>query len=147
MSVVDDDQDGWAMAISNKKKGKKAIEAAAANRERMHAQITKPIEEPVIVKEASSEVEPATPAAKNDAENDTKASEDKDEKSAEDKTNADVANYDFYNPSNILIVNPNEIKLTEEFLKSSYQDISPNILSQYKPENWLIKILNLNPSN
>ena len=62
-------------------------------------------------------------------------------------TNADVANYDFYNPSNILIVNPYEIKLTEEFLKSSYQDISPNIPSQYKPENWLIKILNLNPSN
>lgn len=57
-------------------------------------------------------------------------------------TNKDIVNYDFYHPQNILVVDENNIKITEDFVTSPYLEIDETILSKYKIENWVKSIFN-----
>lgn len=58
-------------------------------------------------------------------------------------TNKDIVNYDFYHPQNILVVDENNIEIPNDFVTSPYLEISDNILSKYKIENWVQPIFQL----
>lgn len=46
-------------------------------------------------------------------------------------TNPEVKKYDFYNPNNIAVVDLNDIKISQEFIKTPFQEIPENILNHY----------------
>lgn len=52
-------------------------------------------------------------------------------------TNKDIANYDFYNPNNIHIIDRNDVKFDINFLKSKYIEIPENVYEEYTLESWL----------
>ena len=52
-------------------------------------------------------------------------------------TNKDIENYDFYNRSNIFIINRNEPKLDFDFLKKDYEEIDKTIYEKYSLNSWL----------
>lgn len=58
-------------------------------------------------------------------------------------TNKDVVNYDFYNPNNILVLDPENIKIPESFLESEYQEVPEEIFNKYQIKNWVKKILEI----
>ena len=58
-------------------------------------------------------------------------------------TNKDIVNYDFYHPQNILVVDENNIQIPEDFVTSSYVEIDETILSNYKIENWVKPIFEI----
>lgn len=58
-------------------------------------------------------------------------------------TNADVVNYDFYHPQNILVVDENNIDIPEEFVKSPYVEIDDSIIDFYRLENWVKRVFEL----
>lgn len=52
-------------------------------------------------------------------------------------TNKDIINYDFYNPSNILVVNREKIEIKHDFFLTPFVDIDDSIYKKYCLENWL----------
>ena len=57
-------------------------------------------------------------------------------------TNADIKNYDFYNPNNIAIISPEEpITIPDDFFISSYEKIPNKIYENYLFSNWIKEIL------
>jgi len=52
-------------------------------------------------------------------------------------TNASITEYDFYNPNNILVIDPNNIIIPDYFLESEYQAIPENIYKKYTLNNWI----------
>lgn len=54
-------------------------------------------------------------------------------------TNDDILNYDFYNPSNILVVDRNNPQLSEDFFLGKYVDNS-EIISKYHVDQWAINL-------
>ncbi|WP_067146047.1 hypothetical protein [Pseudotamlana agarivorans] len=57
-------------------------------------------------------------------------------------TNADIKNYDFYNPNNIIIIDPNaEINIPEDFFSTPYEKVPSEIYQKYHYTNWLKTIL------
>lgn len=52
-------------------------------------------------------------------------------------TNADVQNYDFFNPDNILIIDKDKPVIPLEFLKKPYVEIPEKIVSKYRREAWI----------
>jgi hypothetical protein len=58
-------------------------------------------------------------------------------------TNKDIVNYDFYHPQNILVVDENNIEISEDFVTSPYVEIDETILSKYKIENWVKPIFGI----
>lgn len=58
-------------------------------------------------------------------------------------TNIDIVNYDFYNPQNILVIDPNNIKIPTSFVESPYVDIPKHILDPYRIDNWVRKVFEL----
>lgn len=52
-------------------------------------------------------------------------------------TNADIVNYDFYNPKNILIIDRNSPNLMIDFFKTSYVPIERNIVNKYSIKHWV----------
>lgn len=52
-------------------------------------------------------------------------------------TNADVVNYDFYRPENILVVDRSNPIITKEFIDSPWQDIPEDIYKKYSISSWL----------
>ena len=59
-------------------------------------------------------------------------------------TNKDIINYDFYNPANILIIDPENIEIPDEFLYSKYEKVPDHILNKYHVKTWVKQILELN---
>ncbi|CVK16822.1 hypothetical protein Ga0061079_11114 [Apibacter mensalis] len=59
-------------------------------------------------------------------------------------TNKDIINYDFYNPNNILIIDPENIEIPDKFLHTKYEMVPDHILSNYHVKTWVKKILELN---
>lgn len=55
-------------------------------------------------------------------------------------TNADVVNYDFYNPNNIAIVDRNAPALTDAYIQSLYEAPSDSLVVNYSLKVWLSKI-------
>lgn len=56
-------------------------------------------------------------------------------------TNASIADYDFYNDSNILIIDRISPHVPESFLYSEYHPVSENIYDRYRLSSWLDEIL------
>ena len=52
-------------------------------------------------------------------------------------TNVDIKKYDFYHPSNILIINPNNPAISKEFLSLEYISLDSNIYDKYTVSAWL----------
>lgn len=55
-------------------------------------------------------------------------------------TNRDIQNYDFYNPSNICIIDNNNPVVDKEFLDKEYIDVEENIYSKYSLSSWIKQI-------
>lgn len=51
-------------------------------------------------------------------------------------TNKDVTNYDFYNESNILVVDRDSPELSKDFFAIEYKDIPEKIYSKYYIDHW-----------
>lgn len=58
-------------------------------------------------------------------------------------TNADIINYDFYNPNNIFVWKKDTHTIPESFLNSLYEELPENVYKKYSQENWVKTILNL----
>lgn len=58
-------------------------------------------------------------------------------------TNKNILNYDFYNPQNILIINENNIKIPEEFLKTPYIPLSEDLFEKYTLRSWVKNIFKI----
>ena len=56
-------------------------------------------------------------------------------------TNRDIRNYDFYNPSNILIVDRTNPQLDLSFFKASYEDLPEEIYKKYYIDRWVLDVL------
>jgi hypothetical protein len=56
-------------------------------------------------------------------------------------TNKDIISYDFYNPKNILIFDCKPIDFNTPFFTAPFEAISPDVLSKYEIDNWLLTIL------
>lgn len=59
-------------------------------------------------------------------------------------TNADIVNYDFYNPNNILVIDEDNIVIPEDFVNSDYQEVDDTILDKYRLDRWVERVFNLN---
>lgn len=59
-------------------------------------------------------------------------------------TNKDIVNYDFYNPSNILVVDRKNPVVPEAFISEPYCDLPDDIYERYSLTNWLKTIFALN---
>lgn len=55
-------------------------------------------------------------------------------------TNPNIINYDFYNPSNILIIDEDNIQIDAAFFDSPYEPIPYNIYNKYTLDNFLDKV-------
>jgi hypothetical protein len=58
-------------------------------------------------------------------------------------TNKHIKNYDFYNPNNILVINPENPKISKKFLEKPYEPLPENIYEKYTLDYWTEKIFNL----
>lgn len=58
-------------------------------------------------------------------------------------TNADIKNYDFYNPENIFILDRNNPKLEKTFFESSYEQIDSQTKFNYSIEGWIRELFSL----
>ena len=52
-------------------------------------------------------------------------------------TNADIVNYDFYDPNNIFVWREDTDSLPSSFLESPYVDLPDDIFYKYSQENWV----------
>ena len=52
-------------------------------------------------------------------------------------TNADIVHYDFYRPQNILVIDPDDIKIPQEFIRSPYSEIPEDIFKKYTAQGWV----------
>jgi len=58
-------------------------------------------------------------------------------------TNTDIINYDFYDPSNICIIDRNNPKLDQEFLTVPYKDLAESIYDNYYINQWILDVLGI----
>lgn len=58
-------------------------------------------------------------------------------------TNADIINYDFYNPNNIFVLQKNTDAIPDYFLNTPYQELPEEIYKKYSQENWIKTIFDL----
>lgn len=56
-------------------------------------------------------------------------------------TNPEIQSYDFYHPNNILVIDPEKIKIPKDFLETDYQALPQEIYEKYTLRNWVKKIL------
>ena len=56
-------------------------------------------------------------------------------------TNADIVNYDFYNPRNILVVDRDNIVIPRSFVEEPYVDLPEEIFERYSISIWLREVL------
>jgi len=52
-------------------------------------------------------------------------------------TNVNIVKYDFYNPSNVLLIKPDNPNVSEEFLYSDYFNLDQYIYDKYTVSEWL----------
>lgn len=55
-------------------------------------------------------------------------------------TNADIKNYDFYNPNNILIINEVNPNIPLDFFNSEYEKIPEMLFKKYTLEDWINQV-------
>ncbi len=52
-------------------------------------------------------------------------------------TNADIVNYDFYNPNNIMVIDRNEKAIPDTFFSKKYEEIDDQIIKKYTAKGWV----------
>jgi hypothetical protein len=57
-------------------------------------------------------------------------------------TNADIKNYDFYNPKNILIIDEKNPNIPLDFFDNEYEKIPEKLLKKYTIEEWINQVFN-----
>lgn len=55
-------------------------------------------------------------------------------------TNRDIANYDFYNTNNILIVDRNNFNIDPKFFDIPYKKLEDSIYEKYSLRNWILEV-------
>ena len=60
-------------------------------------------------------------------------------------TNKTVKRYDFYNPNNILIIDPKNPEIPKEFLETNYEPIEDSIYKKYTVQQWVRTVFGLIP--
>ena len=55
-------------------------------------------------------------------------------------TNADIKNYDFYNPNNILVIDEKKPNITLDFFNTEYEKIPESIFKKYTLEQWINEV-------
>jgi len=58
-------------------------------------------------------------------------------------TNKNIAQYDFYNPNNILIIDADNISIPVSFLNSEYEPLNEQVYQKYTLENWIQTVFNI----
>lgn len=58
-------------------------------------------------------------------------------------TNQSIRQYDFYNPTNIAIIDRNRIEIPEEFFTTSFKKVDDEIYMKYSLENWILEVLGI----
>lgn len=56
-------------------------------------------------------------------------------------TNSDIANYDFYNPNNILIIDDKNPDIPKSFFEKEYEKIPEEIFNKYTLEGWIENVI------
>jgi len=56
-------------------------------------------------------------------------------------TNADIKNYDFYNPNNILIIDEKNPVIPVDFFENDYEKIPASIFEKYTVEGWVNNVI------
>lgn len=56
-------------------------------------------------------------------------------------TNADIINYDFYNPNNILVIDKNNPDIDVSFFDKEYEQLSETIYNKYTLDGWLEHVI------
>ena len=56
-------------------------------------------------------------------------------------TNQNIKNYDFYNSDNIAVIDRKQVEIPDDFLKSPYIPISPEVYEKYSLQSWILKVL------
>ncbi|RCU44944.1 hypothetical protein EIZ47_01660 [Chryseobacterium lacus] len=59
-------------------------------------------------------------------------------------TNEMIKNYDFYDPQNILVIDPDNPHLDSDFLNTPYRELPEHILYKYSLESWIKNIIKNN---
>ena len=57
-------------------------------------------------------------------------------------TNADIVNYDFYNPSNILVIDRKKPVVDMAFFTKPYEPLPTELYEKYSLKNWILEVLN-----
>lgn len=57
-------------------------------------------------------------------------------------TNADIVNYDFYNPNNILVIDEKNPNIPVSFFEKEYEKIPEEIFNKYTLEGWIDAVIN-----
>ncbi len=60
-------------------------------------------------------------------------------------TNRDIINYDFYNPTNILVIDRKNPVIPEVFLTSSFNPSSLHLLEKYSIKGWIRELFDIEP--
>ncbi|MFZ4057298.1 MAG: hypothetical protein ACOYKE_04140 [Ferruginibacter sp.] len=60
-------------------------------------------------------------------------------------TNATVKGYDFYDPQNILIIDPHQPIIDPQFLTTPYRDIPEEIYQRYSMDGWVDAMFGITP--
>ena len=56
-------------------------------------------------------------------------------------TNQNIKNYDFYNSDNIAVIDRKQVEIPDDFLKSPYIPISPEVYEKYSLQSWILEVL------
>ena len=56
-------------------------------------------------------------------------------------TNSDIINYDFYNPSNVMVIDRREPAFDFDFLTSPIEELPPELRSRYSVNGWIDEVL------
>lgn len=56
-------------------------------------------------------------------------------------TNADIRNYDFYNPQNILVIDRDNPVIDEDFIRIPYEQVDENIRNRYSLEGFVRELM------
>ena len=56
-------------------------------------------------------------------------------------TNADIVNYDFYNPNNILVIDRKNPKVDMDFFNKPYEKLPEELYEKYSLKNWILEVL------
>jgi len=60
-------------------------------------------------------------------------------------TNRAVKRYEFYNPNNILVINPRNPEISKAFLETSYEPVEDSIYNKYTVQQWVRTVFGLIP--